>query len=104
MNKIKYYRFEQESPDTNFVLKEKLLYGAGVNCFLTRDEAWVHFEEANKIAQKKYESIMEGIDNLKNSLGNFSYEYFMHGDTYGIYEDGLYIQFEVNGYDFMFLQ
>jgi hypothetical protein len=100
-----YYRFENKSEGSNnFVLKEKLLYGANRNCFKTKEEAKTHFEEANKIAQEKYEKIMDGIHKLKESLGDFSYDYFVRGDTHGIDADGMYITFEVNGYEFEFPQ
>ncbi|MDF2879543.1 MAG: hypothetical protein K0R54_100 [Clostridiaceae bacterium] len=105
MEKKKYYRFENESEDSNnFILKEKLLYGANRNCFISKEEAKTHFEDANKIALEKYKNIMNGINKLKESLGDFSYDYFMCGDTYGIESDGMYIHFEVNGYDFQFPQ
>lgn len=105
MEKKIYYRFENESEDSNnFIIKEKLLYGANRNCFTSKEEAKTHFEEANKIALEKYENIMNGINKLRESLGDFSYDYFMCGDTHGIYSDGLYIRFEVNGYDFQFPQ
>jgi len=105
MEKKKYYKYEHKSEDSSdFILKEKLLYGANRNCFTSKEEAKTHFDEANKIALVKYENIMDGINKLKESLGDFSYEYFMCGDTHGIYADGMYIQFEVNGYDFNFPQ
>lgn len=105
MEKKKYYKYENETPgDNNFILKEKLLYGAGKNCFPSEEEAKTHFEKANEIALAKYENIMNGINELKKSLGDFSYEYFMCGDTHGIYSDGMYISFEVNGYEFNFPQ
>lgn len=103
MEKKKYYRYENEN-DNNFILKEKLLYGANRNCFISKEEAKTHFEKANKIALVKYENIMNGINELKELLGDFSYDYFMCGDTHGIYSDGMYIQFEVNGYEFKFPQ
>jgi hypothetical protein len=68
------------------------------------EEADAHFNNALALAQKKYEKIMNGINKLKESLGEFSYDYFMEGDTYGIYDDGLFITFEVNGYVFKFPQ
>ena len=67
-----------------------MLYGANKNCFISKEEAKTHFEEANKIALEKYENIIDGINKLKESLGDFSYDYFMCGDTYGIYSDGIY--------------
>ena len=81
-----------------------MMYTAGVNCFLTKKEAVTHFKTANKIASKKYKKIMNGLNLLNNTVGEFSYNYFVHGDTYGIVSEGLYISFEVNGYDFRFLQ
>lgn len=103
--KKKYYRYENESDGSNeFVLKERMLYSGYRNCFLTKEEAKEHFDEAYKIALDKYEKIMEGIRELRNTLGYFSYDYYINGDTYGIYSEGMYLEFEVNGYNFKFLQ
>lgn len=100
-----FYRYENKSTGkNNFAITEKMLYGANRNCFLTKEEATAHFEGSYKIALDRYEKIIEGIQKLKESLGDFSYNYFFHGDTYGIYEDGLYIEISVNGYDFQFSQ
>ena len=41
---------------------------------------------------------------LKQELGDFEYDFFMCGDTFGIYDCGKYISFEVNGYNFKFSQ
>lgn len=100
-----FYRYENEVTGRNkFTIAEKMLYGANRNCFLTKEEATTHFEESYKVALDRYEKIIEGIQKLKESLGDFSYSYFFHGDTYGIHEDGLYIEISVNGYDFQFSQ
>lgn len=105
MEKKKYYIFENQSEsDNNFVLKEKLLFGAGKNCFKSNEEAVTHFEEANKIALEKYEKIVNGIEKLKEEFGNFSYGC----DVWVLDDSGLekimYIEFNVNGYDFKFSQ
>ena len=100
-----YYRYEHKTENSDtFVLKEKMLYGAGLNCFKNKEDATKHFKNAEEIAQEKYSKIMDGIEKLKDLVGDFSYNYFMSGDTYGIEEDGLYISFEVNGYNFTFSQ
>lgn len=96
MEKKMYYRYENESINSNiFVLKEKLLYSAGKNCFISKKEAKVHFKKANEAALIKYKKIMNGIGQLKESLGGFRYDYFMIGDTYGIESEGMYIELEV---------
>lgn len=103
MKKKLFYRYENESVDSNdFKLQEKLLYNAGRNCFILKEEADVHFTESHEIALKKYENIMNGIGKLKELLGYFRYDYFVLGDTYGIEQEGMYIEFEVNGYWFKF--
>lgn len=100
-----YYRFECDVAGSNdFILRERLSYGPSKNCFKTKEEARFHFDNAKKIALKKYENILEGLKKIKESLGDFSYEYYILGDTYGIYDEGMYISFEVNGYDFEFRQ
>lgn len=105
MEKKLYYQYKNKSVGGNeFVLVEKWLYGAGINCFLTKEEAKAHFLEAIKIASKKYDKIMKGIDKLKESLGDFTFDYYMCGDTYGIDSDGMYLTFEVNGYIFRYPQ
>lgn len=105
MEKKKYYRFENQSEDSNnFILKEKLLYGANKNCFKTKEEAIIHFEQAEKTALDKYEKIIIGINKLKEELGNFSYEC----DVWALDDSGLettmYIEFNVDGYNFRFNQ
>lgn len=103
MTKKKYYRYENQSDSRNvFVLREKLLYGKGTNCFETEAEAKAHFETAEKIAREKHNLICEGLSKLKKELGEFYFDYFLDGDTHGIYDSGLYIYFPVNGYYFRF--
>lgn len=100
-----FYRYESKTTGKNdFAIVEKMLYGAHRNCFLTKEEATTHFEDSYKTALDRYEKIIEGIEKLKESLGDFSYSYFFHGDTHGIYEDGMYIEISVNDYDFQFPQ
>lgn len=103
MEKKKYYRCVP-TKQRSYIIEELLLNGAHRNCFLSKEEAVRHFEMAEKIAIEKYNSIIDGINKLKESLGNFYFDYYMEGDTYGIYESGLFIAFEVNGYLFEFLQ
>ena len=103
--KILFYRYENKTTGkNNFAITEKMLYGANKNCFLTKEEATTHFEESYKIALDRYEKIIDGMEKLKESIGDFSYSYFLDGDTHGIYEDGLYIEISVNDYDFHFPQ
>lgn len=105
LDKKLFYRYENKSTGrNNFKIAEKLLYGAHKNCFLSQEDATAHFEESYNIALNRYEKILEGMEKLKESIGDFSYEYFFHGDTHGIYEDGLYIGIRVNDYDFQFPQ
>lgn len=103
MEKKKYYRCVPTKQRT-CIIQELLLNRAYRNCFLSKEEAVSHFEMAEKIALEKYNNILDGMNKLKESLGNFYFDYYMEGDAYGIYESGLYIAFEVNGYSFEFLQ
>lgn len=99
----KYYRYE---PDDNgsFRIKEKMLFGANRNCFLTEAEATNHFENAEKIALDKYEKIMLGIEKIKKEVGDFTYDC----DVEVLDDSGLiatmYIEFDVDGYNFRFNQ
>lgn len=103
--KVLFYRYENKTiGKNNFAIAEKMLYAANRNCFLTKEDATAHFEESYKIALDRYEKIIDGMKKLKESLGDFSYSYFFDGDTQVIYEDGLYIEINVNGYDFQFPQ
>lgn len=103
--KMLFYRYESKTTGNNdFSITEKMLYAANRNCFLTKEEATTHFEESYKTALERYEKIIDGIEKLKESLGDFSYDYFFLGDTHGIYEDGLYIEIIVNDYVFQFTQ
>jgi len=100
-----YYKYENQSNgENNFMLKEIQLYGAGRNCFISREEAEAHFNKAYETALDKYNHIVEGLGKLKDTLGRFSYEYFIEGDTYGIYNEGAYIEFDIDDYTFKFKQ
>lgn len=100
----KYYRVKPLY-NSDYKIEELKLYGRGCNCFLTREEAETDFLEAQKIALSKYGKVLEGFEILRKKLDiEFFFDYFMEGDTYGIYEDGCYIGFSVNDYDFKFLQ
>lgn len=108
--KILFYRYENDTIGKNeFSIKEKKTgiskyHMLDKNWFLTKEEATAHFEESHKIALDRYEKVLWGIKKLKESLWDFSYNYFFLGDTYGIDDDGLYIEINVNGYDFQFPQ
>lgn len=54
MEKRKYYRYEPNDRGI-FRLKEKIVFGAQKNCFLTKEEATAHFVRAEKIAVDKSE-------------------------------------------------
>ena len=74
MEKKKYYRYEPYD-NGHFILKEKMLYGADKNCFLTKEE-----------------------------VGDFTYDcdVYVHDDS-GL-ETKMYIELNVDGYDFRFNQ
>lgn len=100
-----FYRYENKATGkNNFAITEKMLYAAHKNCFPTKEEATAHFEESYKIALDRYEKLKVELEKLKKSIGDFSYKYFVHGDTYGIDEEGLYIEINVSGYTFQFPQ
>jgi len=100
-----FYRYENDEIGRNkFSIKEREFYAANRNCFLTKEAATAHFEESYNTALDRYKKIIAGIEKLKESLGDFSYNYFLLGDTHGIYDEGLFIEISVNGYDFEFPQ
>lgn len=103
MEKKLYYRCEPND-NGSFSIKEKMLFGKGKNCFLTKEEAINHFEKAERIALDKYEKIIIGLNELKKELGDFSYECGAWAlDDTGL-ETTMYIEFNVDGYDFRFNQ
>ncbi|MBE7728070.1 MAG: hypothetical protein E7244_27885 [Enterocloster citroniae] len=103
MEKKTYYRYEPDDYGT-FIIKEHILYGPKRNCFLTKEEATNHFENAQRVALNKYKKIMSGINRLKEEVGDFSYDcdVYVHDDS-GL-EIKMYIEINVNGYDFRFNQ
>lgn len=103
MEKKKYYRYEPND-NGSFSIKEKMLFGANRNCFLTKEEATVHFKHAEKVALEKYERIIIGINKLKEEVGDFSYNCLVEVlDDSGL-ETAVCIEFNVDGYDFRFNQ
>jgi hypothetical protein len=103
LNYKTYYCFRNEGCGKNdFKLIEVRKLSKGKNYFDTKEEATEHFKSAEKKANEKYALILDGLEKLRSELGDFSYSYYFIGDTYGIEEDGSFIQFEVDGYHFKF--
>lgn len=104
MEKKTYYRFENQSENSNdFVLKERTLYGANKNCFKSKEEAELHFKNAEIKSLEKYEKIIDGINKLKQEFDDFSLEcYAWVLDDSGL-ETSVYIEFNIDGYDFKFI-
>lgn len=102
MEKRLYYRAE---PDINaqYTIIEREKYSQG-NWFLTKAEAKADYVKAYEIAKSKYSQLMEAFSKIKKEIVDFDIDYYMRGDTYGIYESGSYIHIAINGYNFMFLQ
>lgn len=101
----KYYRYEHKDDYSDkFVIVKKMLCGRGYNCFDTPEEATKHFKESEKIALEKYNKIIDGIQLLKELIGDFSIEVWAnsYGDT-GL-DYGALIKITINGYDFTFSQ
>lgn len=103
MEKKLYYRVIPEINGKFHVIKEKLR-GKGKNCFLTEEEAVRHFTNAKMIALEKNEKITEGLRKLKEELGDFYFDCEIEVDD----DSGLYfemcLQFDVEGYTFIFSQ
>lgn len=103
MEKKTYYYYESDE-NGNFSLKEKHLPAPHRNCFLTKEDATLHFQESERLAIEKYDNIISCITALKEKFGDFSYDYnvFTYDDT-GL-EITAVIAFTVNGYEFRFVQ
>ena len=103
MDKKLYYRYEPND-EGSFKIKERMLLGRGINCFLTKEEATLHFEKAERIAEKKYEKVITGIGKLREKLGAFTFVCDAEAlDDTGL-ETSLYIEIRVDGYEFRFKQ
>lgn len=88
--------------EVSFVSKKKCFLEQKEIAFLTKEEATAHFVHAEKIAVDKYEKIILGINKLKEEVGNFSYDCDVKVlDDSGL-ETTMYIEFNVDGYDFRF--
>lgn len=98
-----YYTYKNRSEcENDFVLKEEKRHY--MNCFITKEEATKHFKESEKIATKKYNNIIKGINKLKNLFGDFSYDCHVEVlDDSGL-DTYMYIEINVNGYYFKFKQ
>lgn len=99
----KYYRAEAKC-NSDHKIVEREMYSQG-NWFLTKEEAKADFLRAYEIAENKYNKLLSAFSKIREELDiDFCFDYYMEGDTYGIYESGCYISFRVNGYEFKFLQ
>lgn len=74
------------------------------NYFDTPEEATKHFKESEKIALEKYNKIVDGIQSLKESIGDFSIEAWANSDDDTGLDYGTMIEISVNGYSFTFSQ
>lgn len=103
MEKRKYYRCEPNDTGS-FNVRELMLYGAGKNCFLTKEEAVKHFENAERVALDKYEKLMIGISKLKKEIGDFNFGCEIEVlDDSGL-ETTMYVEFLIDGYEFRYNQ
>lgn len=65
---------------------------------------WLH-ETRPDMTTDKYNQLLKAFAKIKEDMDlDFSFDYYMEGDTYGIYDEGCYISFLVNGYEFKFSQ
>lgn len=104
MNELKiYYRYEPKNDYSNiFVLREVKSRGRQYNCFETKEEAKKHFEESEKIANERYNKIMDSIERLKEKIGDFSIDGWAYAQDDSGLEYGGCIEIEVNKYKFSF--
>lgn len=71
------------------------------NQHLTKADAIAAITPVVPKAEEKYKQIVEAFNSLQSNMAcHISYR--MDGDTHGIYEDSLYVSFEMNGFDFQF--
>lgn len=103
MEKTLYYKVEPRF-DGRYKIKELKLYRKGVNCFPTKEDALKHYRKAYKTAVNKYNQVMDAIAKIKEEIVDFRFDYYTDGDTYGIFEEGSYIEIIVENYEFRFLQ
>ena len=80
-----YYRVEPKFDNDYKVVKKEL------------------YKKAYQVAADKHSQIMNAIEKIKEEIIDFRFDYYMEGDTYGIYEDGSYIGITVERYEFKFL-
>ena len=102
MEKSLYYK-EEPKFDNDYKIVKKELYSEGINCFPTKEEAIRHYKKAFQVAADKHSQIMNAIEKIKEEIIDFRFDYYMKGDTYGIYEEGSYIGIIVERYEFKFL-
>jgi hypothetical protein len=82
-------------------MMEKQLFSNPGGWFETKEEASAHFAKARTLAEEKAKEILQELKWLQNKLG-FSIAYQMIGDTHGIYEDYLYLEIKMEGYEFIY--
>lgn len=102
MEKQVYYKIEPKF-NNDYKIVKKEAYNKGFNCFLTEKEAIKDYKKAYKKAKNKYNQIIKEINKIKNNIVYFNIDYYIKGDMYGVYDDGLYIKINIDGYDFKFL-
>lgn len=104
MNELKtYYRYEHKNEYSDiFVLKEIKSRGRQYNCFDTKEEAKKHFEEARRVANEKYNKIMDEIEEVKEKYGHFSINGWAYANDDSGLEYGGCIEINVSGYEFSF--
>lgn len=93
--------YNPEMSKANAEVKTRGFYQKPENWFETKKEALANYKKAYKEASVKFKEICLEQTKLQEKLG-FQIDYFMNGDTHGIHEDGMYVEFKHSGYEFRF--
>lgn len=94
-----YYYVDSETSKVKKIEKYDNFQNNGGFYFETPEKAIEDYNYYKNIAMPELEEIKNKLDALQESL-NFDISYAMYGDTYGIYEDYLYISVRKSKYYF----
>lgn len=99
------YKIEPKFCD-DFEVKEKKCRRVLTGWFVTKEAAKADYDEKFKIALNKLHKLLSLFEEIREKYEiDFKFGSYYEGDTYGIYEDGEYIEINVDKhYTFRFLQ
>jgi hypothetical protein len=103
-NQIFYAFVHNNKIDTSFrwtPYPDKLIGNSKHKFYATKEEAIAAIREVLPKAEAKVANIKQRLKLLEEELG-FELDYTMLGDTHGIYEDHMDIDFTMDGFSFSF--